>query len=317
MKLTGLLLSIGFFLVSCSAIDATSSMPDKMDQTQKQIEATNKKMDETNDIVRQQPVQISFEDMLKPELGVDLLPIPFDILPFAKKFGEYISSDDFIQVVYVWLKKQNESQMPNPTPTQEEADAWNHRKTQTFFALQAICGLLPDAKVKEIVKNHIVGGTYLKEAAKQMLLLRVRYYRDWMLKDDLLNGATPLDSIGNLEQAIVNAEAIEYVARLPFAKELSIDIGGFVNMPPPARQIPHTIETFDTGDALSKWMDIAGDANDNLKTDKAQVLTGDVKTDQKILTDVQKRQKTAMATVNKRIIDWGGTPPLPSPPSAP
>ena len=66
MRATILLLTLALAVSACSraerAIEATNSMPQKMDETLAE-------MKRTNEVVRQQPVQISFENLLSEELG--------------------------------------------------------------------------------------------------------------------------------------------------------------------------------------------------------------------------------------------------------
>ncbi|MGZ3723838.1 MAG: hypothetical protein ACXVA9_12935, partial [Bdellovibrionales bacterium] len=78
MKLKGLaLVSMLVLMSGCGiqkAIDGTGDMPAKIDKT-------NEQMNVTNDFVKMQCEQVTFEGLLKAEFGQDLSPIAFDMIP--------------------------------------------------------------------------------------------------------------------------------------------------------------------------------------------------------------------------------------------
>lgn len=277
MKIGGLFFALTLFLSGCGVIKATEGMPDKMDQMSAQ-------MKKTNDVVDQQPVQISFEDLLKPELGQDLFPVPFDLMPFAQKFGQYAEPEDVVQVVYLWMKKLNELSQDPTNPISDTA--FQHHLAQVYSALAAVCGLLPDEKVQTIIDTEIVHeGRYI-DSAKDLLLLRVRFIRDVLMNADLFS--KPLDDVGKLEQAIKYGNSIDMVAGLPFATDLSLNISKL-----------NIQETMDPRLELKMWTDIKTKSDNYLKAAPAPW---------KANADIAARMTQALGTVNAKIKSWGGTP---------
>jgi len=290
-------------LTACGAqdaIDATRSMPAKLDDTNTQVRKSNEQMAEMNEIINQQPVQISFENLLSAELGRDLSPIPFDLMPFAEKFGEYASGEEVVKVVYLWMKKLNEVTLDAENPTPEQIQEFNHRKLHVYSALQAVCGLLPQAKVQEVIDAEISGNGRFQTAAMQLLMLRSMFLRDVMLEASLFS--EPLDNVGKFEKSIEYADSIDFIARLPFAKELKVKISGFLD------PYPVIEESFDVGIALQTWTKIL------IKADRSLVVapkdwTGDSKVNQKLFKDRQDRSTAAYKTVRNKIREWSAGQP--------
>jgi hypothetical protein len=292
------------------AIDATNSMPQrmdetnrKMDETNRKIDQTNKQMQETNDVVSQQPVQITFEDMLKPEFGQDLTPVPFDLMPFAKVFGQYAKPDDVIEIVYLWMKKLNELPLTptmdeilnGKTSTPLEVDAFNHHLLQVYMALESVCGFLPDDKVDAIVQSQIINAGARQNSALQLLMLRVDFIKSVLLDASLME--SPLDNIGKIEKAIAYADSIDKIARLPFAADISATAAGFKD-PYPAVNLK-----LDTGVALKVWQSIHDQMTTSM-TLSTQVLSGNTAKDQELLQDRKDRAAKAAVLVNDRIKFW-------------
>jgi hypothetical protein len=295
MKIIATVLFLSFYLVGCSGINgtmnATQSMPGKMDDTLNQ-------MKQTNDTVSQEPVAIALQDMLDPQYGVALSPIPFDIMPFAQTFGKYASTDQIIQIVYLWMQKLNERTIGVDTPTADQIAAFTPQQNQTYYALEAICGLLPDAKVQQIVLEQITGAGRYQTSATQMLMLRVRFIRDVLINASLLS--EPIDNVGKLETGVGYANSIDDIARLPYAASISVDIFGFL---PPLAEVKETLNP--TSVALGVWSNIKTAVTISATP---LVLTGDPVQDKQLYQQQLVRQNTAMATVNAKIKSWGGTP---------
>ena len=120
--------------------------------------------------------------------------------------------------MYVWIKKLNEATL-DPT-TGETQDQFLHRKMQTLAALQAVCGFLPHAKVKQIINSEIYHSGRHQAAALQALMLRVRFLRDVLLEASLFS--SPMDSVGALQKAVEYNDEIDFIARLPFAGDITV-----------------------------------------------------------------------------------------------
>ncbi len=298
MKAT-ILAVLGFSLIGCGAMRATEKMPGKMEETQQQIQDTNNQLKKMRETVDQQPVAIAFEDLLKEELGRDLQPVPFDLMPFAKKFGQYASNEDIADVVYLWMKKLNELTLDTESPTADQTAAFNHHKMHIFSALQAVCGLLPEAKVQQIIKEQIEGDGRFQQAAMQLLMLRVRFLRDVMLEASLFS--EPLDNVGKLEKAIEYTDSIDEIARLPYASEISIKITGFL------APIPAIEESLDPGLAVETWIKIRNKAARSLVV-KPKPVTGNPGVDEKLFDERQARVTRALAKTEGKIAGWQSKP---------
>lgn len=296
MRATILALVLAVSVSACSraerAIDATNSMPQKMDETLAE-------MKRTNDVVRQQPVQISFENLLSEELGKDLDPIPFDLMPFAQKFGEYAEPKDVVELVYLWMKKINEMPFVGDASDALQVEVFNHHKLQIFSALQAVCGFLPQEKVDIVIADEIQKDGRFATAAMQLLFLRARFLQYVMLDASLF--AEPLDNVGKLEKAIEYADSIDRIARLPFAKSLNLKITGFLD------PYPVIEESFDMGLAPELWAKIKVKASDGL-TVVPKELTGDSRIDQKLFDDRQIRVSKSLEYVEDMINGWSAKP---------
>jgi hypothetical protein len=290
MRNLAVLLSTALVLSACGtqkAIDATRSMPGKMDDM---INKTN----HLNQIVDLQAEMLPFEGLLKPEYGRDLAPIPFDLMPYAKKFAQYAPAEDIPELVYVWVKKLNEAAL-DPT-TGETQDQFLHRKMQTLAALQAVCGFLPHAKVKQIINSEIYHSGRHQTAALQVLMLRVRFLRDVLLEASLFSA--PMDSVGALQKAVEYNDEIDFIARLPFAGDIAVTITGF---PEPVQ------EAMDTKLALTEWQKIKLKANRSLKVEP-KVYTGIPAQDQALYQQQYNLMVQNLKLVDDRISSWGAKP---------
>jgi hypothetical protein len=294
MRLAGLICTLSaVVLTGCGVIKATEGMPDKMDQTLVE-------MNKTNDTVRKQGVQVAIEGLQKAENGEDLTPIPFGLMPYAKALGEFANPDEFVELVYLWMKQLNEVQLDDSTkPSQAQIDAFNHHKMQILSALQAACGLLPEAKIQQIIGTEIDNDGRFADSARDMLMLRVRFLRDVLLQNSLFS--TPMDDVGKLEKAIEYADSIDKIGRLPFAKDMALKIGGFHD------PLPTIQEAFDPGLALTEWSKIEIKAQNYLDVSEKS-KTGNPAQDKALAANNAARADRAMSTVVSRIKSWGGTP---------
>jgi hypothetical protein len=269
------------------AIDATKEMPDKMDRMYDQ-------MQKTNDMIERQPVVIPFEAMLKEEYGRDLVPIPFDLIPFAREFAKYAGDEELAEVVYIWIKKLNEMTLNLPNPTPEQVEAFNHRKLHVYSALQAVCGFIPQSKLAGIIKQQIFGAGRYQESVLQMLMLRVQFLRDVMLEASLFGEG--LTNVGKVERAVEYADQIEYVARLPFASEIAVNVTGFL------QPIGDVRETMSPTVAPTLWRKLKTKA-DRLVLQQKQI-TGEPGEDQRLYLERQERLQKSLSFINGRLGAW-------------
>ena len=198
------------------ALDAAKEMPGKIDQMQAQMQAM--KCDLTD--------ALAFEAMLKPEYGKDLLPVPFDLIPFAKKFAECAVPSDVPEVFFLWMKKLNEVTIDaNGTP--EPVNEFNHRKLQTLSALEAVAGFLPHDKLVQIIEEQVDNDGQYRDSVMNLLMLREQFIVNVLINAELL--ADNLTSVGRLEKAVQLADEVDFIARLPFVSQVQFKITGFVD----------------------------------------------------------------------------------------
>jgi hypothetical protein len=290
MKALGLLLALPLILAGCDAIDAaraTKSMPEKMDKT---IETMNK----TECALKQ---GISFEALLKEEFGRVLVPVPFDLLPFAKKFAECSSASDLADVAYLWMKKLNEVTLDISNPTPDQVEEFNHKKLHIYSALQAVSGFVPRDKLENLIRVQIVEDGSYQDSVLELLMLRVQFFRDVRLENGLFTKG--LVNVGRVEKAVEYADEIEYLARLSFAKSISIAVTGFID------PYPDVKEVFDPKSALKMWQTIKTKA-ERLKVEmKEYTGTGE---DQALFVARKARMSKALSDIDKRISGWTGRP---------
>lgn len=287
MKGLVLLLTLAVVLTGCDAIDAakaTKNMPKKMDDTVK-------KMDETECALKQ---GISFEAMLKEENGRVLTPVPFDLMPFAKRFAECSSDQDLAELAYLWMKKINEVTLDIPSPTEAQIEEFNHRQLHVYSALQAVAGFIPHDKVVRIIQDHVYGSSAYQDSVFELLMLRMQFIRDVRLENGLFSKG--LINVGRVELAVELADEVDYLARLPFAGSIGISVTGFVE------PFPDVKETLDPAQALAMWQKIKM---------KAERLNVDMKPgpgEEGTFPASKAKMAQALNKINQRISSWTGRP---------
>lgn len=279
--------------VGCSkatkAIDSTNQMNDKMSQMLKNMETLN-------GTVEDQPILIPFESLLKQEYGKDLLPVPYDLMIFGQKYADNSKIGDLEKVFYLWMRKLNDVSLNKDAPTPDDIDAFNHEKLHVMMVLELVAGLISDQKVQDLIADQVYTDGRYRDTVFQMLMLRARFLRDVLLNGDLLG--QPMVSVGMLEDSVKYANSVEILARLPFARSLSVDISGFM---PPQGEVA---ETFDPAMAKKLWVKIKTNAERSLHVSEKD-LSGSTTKDQSLFVDQQRRFDAAMSTVNQRISEWG------------
>ncbi len=270
------------------AIDNTNKIPKKLDDTIKTMEKTE------CTLVR----GISFENLLKDEFGRDLSPVPFDLMPFAREFAKCASEEDLAEVTYMWMKKLNEVTLDLPSPSEAQVADFNHRKLHVYSALQAVAGFIPQAKLERIITTQLYGAGRYQESVMEMLMLRVQFLRDVMLENSLFSKG--LTNVGTVEKAVEYAQNIEFIARLPFAKEISVNVTGFMAPMDDAK------ETFDPLNAPLLWAKIKVKA-ERLNMEMKN-WTGQPGEDQALFKNRQVRMTQALTLINQKINDWSRRP---------
>lgn len=292
MKTAAILLASVLLITGCGAHDAikaTKGMPDKMDDMSRKLDRTETALGRV----------FSFEAMLKEQYGRVLLPVPFDLIPFAREFAKYAPAKELVEVTYLWVRKINETTLDLPSPTPEEIFQFDWRKMHVQAALQAVAGEIPRAKLDQIIREQILSGGRHSDDALNLLMLRVRYLRDVMLDGSVLSGQ--VDNVGKLEEAVKFAEEIEYIARLRFSPMIGIEITGFKN------NDWDVLEKFESDAALKVWKKIKMKADAALKVNVLDLSPVPGENEALYQQKLAKYNK-AMGTVVNRIRGWGVQP---------
>lgn len=277
-------------LLGCEAheaMKATKEMPSRMDRMYEQMERTNSAVD-------RQKVIIPFEALLKEEFGRELIPIPFDLIPFAREFAKAAGSEELAEVVYVWMKKLNEVAQDVANPTEDQIAAFNHKKLHIFSALQAVCGFIPREKLKTILREQVYQGGRYQDSVLHLLMLRVQFLRDVMLEASLLSEG--LTNIGKLEKAVEYADEIEFVARLPFATDVHVAATGFIS---PMEDVKEILDPAKTG---AIWRKVKTKAERLILDNKD--WTGVPRENQKLFDERVRRLNMALDLVERRVGGW-------------
>lgn len=234
------------------AIQATNSMPEKMEEM-------TRKMDETNEAVRLQKVVLAKQGMEDPENARIIFPVPFGIMPYAEKFAENATDGEIIAQLYLYLKEVNEGIYPpkidaegnevelNPAEIQEI----NFAKLHKFVLAQAISGFLAQKRVERIVQNEIYNDGRFQKTALEMLMMRYRFLRDVLLSSSLLSGTA--ESVGVIVDAVKYLTQMDWVARRPYLGRIQIRIYGFL---PPFEEV---YEVLDRASAKESILSLIGD----------------------------------------------------------
>lgn len=289
MKRTILVLGILVSLTACGklneTLERTKSMPDKMDRMYA----------ETTKLPCELKSGISFEALLKEEMGRHLIPVPFDLMPFAKKFAQCASNQDLTEVIDLWLNKFNEVALEVENPTPEQIAKFDHEKLHMLSALEAVAGFIPDDKVKQIVETQIRSDGPYRPAMMSMLMMRVRFLRDVLLNAKLFSKG--MSTVGHLQLAVSYAESIEYVSRLAFVEEISVEILGFMD---PKK---NKSETMDPQLAQKIWVKVREHAVRGIQV-VPKDLTGTPAEDERLFRERQALLQQNLNLVDQRISDW-------------
>jgi len=270
------------------AIKSTNSMPEKMDDMLKEMHETSCTMKKG----------LSFEALLKEEFGKVLIPVPFDLMPYAKNFAQCASEEDLAEVTYVWMKKLNEVTLDVASPTPEQVAKFNHERLHVYSALSAVAGFIPRAKLERMIDIQIVNDGAYQDAVLELLMLRAQFIRNVRLENGLFSKG--LINVGRVEKAVEFAEELEYLSRLPFVSQISVSVTGFID------PYPDVIEAFDPNEASKMWAKIKVKAerlNVEMKT-----WTGKPNEDAALYARRQSRMNTALGTINDRISGWKSRP---------
>jgi hypothetical protein len=287
MKSKGLLLAIALVLMGCDAVDAvkaTKKMPDKMDETAR-------KMDETECALKK---GIALEALLKEEFGRVLTPAPFDLMPYAKTFAQCATEKELPELTYLWMKKINEVTLNVSNPTDAQKKEFDHRQFHVYSALMAVSAFIPRAKLAGIIQAQVYNDGPYQDAVLEMLMLRYQFIHGVRLEAGLFTKG--LVNAGRVELAVELGDEIEYIARLPFAKSIGINVTGFIDPEMDVNQ------KFDPAIALTVWNDIKSRAT------RLQTEMKPEPGNEKLFPASKAKVNGSLNVINQRINGWTGRP---------
>lgn len=215
-------------LVGCGAsdaIDATKSMPAKMDGMRGDMAVTN-------NAIHKQTLLVALSDILKEENSRNLNPFPAGMFPGGKAFGEEATQQELVELTYLFLRDIAEITPDESKPLKDEsgnftayAIEFDHQKMVKLNALMAIAAFTPQSTIEAIVANQI--GERYEEDAYAFLALRTIAIKSFLLEQGLY--AKKVTNPGKFDKALEYLKQIDYVAQLPFAEKVGIRTKGFLN----------------------------------------------------------------------------------------
>lgn len=173
--------------------------------------------------------------MEEPRNAQTLSPLPFGIIPHAKKYSEYATNEELAGQVYLYLKEIEEGlYMPRFNddgeplePTYQEMMETNHKQLHKFSAAQAISGLIPQTRFEELVSEYVDGDGRYKKTVYDMMMLRFMFLRNVILNSSLLSGS--LNSLGEVEDIRQYVLEMDWIARRADIDNVNLRVRGFVS----------------------------------------------------------------------------------------
>ncbi|OYZ23385.1 MAG: hypothetical protein B7Y39_04995 [Bdellovibrio sp. 28-41-41] len=247
MKFLVLMIAVVSF-AACEKVNNLIEVPNKMDDLNKKMDKMTTGMDTTNSNmdkmvsgmnstvvgINDQRVFLPVKELMDEANYEKLSPIPSQLMPFGKKLAEAITVNDLAELVYLWQKEIREV---NPTKqmdkegneiayTDAEVTRINKIKLGRTLAIETVCGFLSDEKVNELIATHIENHSRYEETAYEILMFRTQFVRDILLKESLLS--QPLSTVGKINQAVIYAQQLDFIARLPFSEKVAFKVSGFL-----------------------------------------------------------------------------------------
>jgi hypothetical protein len=227
-----IIFSTVFLLTACGAqkaIDATNSMPDKMEQMRVD---TNKNMKKTNSAIHKQTLVVSLDNMLKDENAKYLSP-PTGMLPGGQAFAEEANAEELVKLIYVFSREIAEV-TPDDYEATKEANGdltpygreFDHRKQAKMMAMMVIAGLTPQAQVERIVADQIYDSGRFEKYAYNFLALRAQFIKYYLLEQGLISYS--LTNVGMFEDALKYLDQLDYISKLPFASKIGYLSSGLI-----------------------------------------------------------------------------------------
>lgn len=310
MRLFCLVLTV-LALAGCKmndALDATNSVPTKMDETNRKIDATNEKMDETQEAIRLQKLGIAKVNLEDPDNAKTLQPLPAGMMGYAKLFAETATAEELVGQIYLYVTEINRGVFPAKVDAEGKAVApdaqgvadTNQYKMQRFVAAQAISAFIPKEMMSEIVETEILNEGRYKATALNILLMRFTFTSQILLDKSLFDDE--LTSVGMVEKALEYIENMETIAKYSFVDQVTLKIYGF------AGQEALNLNLNDAeADILSRLETMDFQISYNLETVDMSELDENPAVSKKLQIENQKRLDSAVSDVQKKLAFWSNT----------
>lgn len=299
MKQVLCITALSFAVSACGLTE----IPKKMDKTNGNMEKMIQNMNHTNAGIDKQAKLIPYENLLKTENTETLTPIPTRLMPFGKELAQVISSEEMVELTYLWLKEIDEvypehkvDANGNELPyTSDEISKINHDKMARLVGLQIIAGFLPQSVVQDMIHQQVHTGGRYEDVVYAILMLRAQFIRDVLLEASLLS--LPLNNSGKVAQAIEHNKSLDYLARLPFARKIALKTLGFI----PTESSP--TEELNVEMALKNWQRIQTAAEQDCQVTE-ESITGNPAQDQQIYQQKLLSYNRSKAVIQSYIDSW-------------
>lgn len=248
----------------------TAAMLGKMTETVDGMAKTNSalgemlgKMDIANEGVHGQAIVVGLDMMFKAASTRYLTP-PLAMIPGGEIVAKYAYPHELMKLTSLMLR---EIDMVRPDTARQGDAAYMQsladEKYAKVMAVEIIAAMTSQEKVEQIVHDQIEGGGRYMRTALQFLALRMAFTRDVLLDGDIL--AEKLETQEQLRTAIERISNLDYIARLPYAKDISVKTRGLL---PPYDNLN---EIMDPRMVVPYWGRVAGAIDQELDPRRAQV----------------------------------------------
>lgn len=277
------LVSISIILGACGtqeAIDATRSMPGKLDSmqgtTSEMKDTTSAMKDQTGKLlssVHLQTMAVAIAQMVDQKNLSYFFP-PIGIMPAGKVLAEEATALELMEISFGWLRFIEETDSSDPffaqAKTDEEREAQKEQldrdRLARLLAIQVLAAYTPVETLRQIIRDQIESGGGLYEStAYSFIALRFTFTDGMLLKGSLLDRR--IKNIGEFQEAIARNEKLEFIASLPYVSRLEYKIPmRSKRYQDPDRGIP-TEYRVDPSEIASNWRGL-GAALERMDTDR-------------------------------------------------
>ncbi|MCC6137273.1 MAG: hypothetical protein IT287_01470 [Bdellovibrionaceae bacterium] len=289
------------------AIDSVNATPEKMDAMNTKMGDMQAEMSKTNESIRLQKVAIAKENLDDPKNATVLMPVPVGLMGYAKLFAENATLEEIAGQVYLYLKEVNDGIYPKLVDdtgaeiefTMQEVANINQSKLHKYTAAQAICGLLPQSVVEELVAEYIYKENRYQKTAYNILMMRYQFLRDVMLNGSVLTES--IEDVGSLEKAYEYVSYMDWIARRPFLNKINVKAYGFL---PPLGEFYEELTVDAAKDSLLSMYDVILSRSKNVEKVQMQSFTGDAAQDAQLFVERTQRLNTVLNSVAADVQYW-------------